>query len=143
MPQLDGNLLKWLNEGPKNIPDLATTGVKYDDGKSPYDLLDPIALEGLASVLAFGAKKYASWNWAKGISYTRLIAALLRHTFAILRGELIDPESGLPHINHVGCCWMFLAHMMAVRPDMNDLPKRNSDGSLAPTNQPVESTKET
>lgn len=105
-------------------------GVKYDDGKSPYDLLDPVALEGLTQVLKFGAQKYASWNWAKGITYTRLLAALLRHTFAILRGELVDPESGLPHINHVGCCWMFLSHMMAVRPDMNDLPKRNEDGSL-------------
>ncbi len=105
-------------------------GVKYDADKTPYDLLDPVALEGLGNVLKFGAKKYASWNWAKGISYSRLIAALLRHTFAILRGELIDPESGLPHIDHVGCCWMFLSHHMAVRPDMNDLPKRNEDGSL-------------
>ena len=111
-----------------NVP---VAGVKYDTDKTPYDLLDPVALEGLGNVLKFGAKKYASWNWAKGISYSRLIAALLRHTFAILRGELIDPESGLPHIDHVGCCWMFLSHHMAVRPDMNDLPKRNQDGSLS------------
>jgi len=143
MPELDGNLLKWLNAGRKPIPDLATKGVKYDDGKAPFDLLDPIALEGLAQVLQFGAKKYASWNWAKGIPYTRLIAALLRHTFAILRGEFIDAESGLPHINHVGCCWMFLSHHMTVRPDMNDLPKRNKDGSLATSSQSVEFPKET
>ena len=106
------------------------SGVKYDAGKPPLDLLDPIALEGLAAVLGFGATKYASWNWAGGISYSRLLAALLRHTFAILKGELIDPESGLPHIDHVGCCWMFLSHLMKVRPDMNDLPVRNKDGSV-------------
>src|ERR1700677_2308555 len=77
------------------------TGRKDDQDKPMMDLLDPIALEGLAAVLTFGAKKYAKHNWRGGISYSRLIAALLRHTFAILRGEYTDPESGLPHINHI------------------------------------------
>src|SRR5574337_1682235 len=35
------------------------TGVKFDEEKIPLDLLDPLALEGLAKVLQFGAKKYA------------------------------------------------------------------------------------
>lgn len=83
---------------------------KFDGEKVRLDLLDPLALEGLAAVLTFGAKKYAAHNWRQGISTTRLLAALLRHTFAIMRGEDIDPESGLPHIDHVGCCWMFLSH---------------------------------
>lgn len=96
-------------------------GLKYDTDKLPLDLLDPVAIEGLAKVLQFGAHKYASHNWRKGISYTRLIAALLRHTFAIMRGELTDPESGLPHIDHVGCCWMFLSNMMKTRQDLNDI----------------------
>lgn len=103
--------------------DMEPTGKKNDAGKPPMDLLDPIALEGLAEVLAFGAKKYAAHNWRGGIAYSRLVAALLRHTFAILRGERTDPESGLPHINHVGCCWMFLANMMVTRPDLDDLWK--------------------
>lgn len=102
------------------MPELQA-GTKYDGGKLPLDLLDPTALEGLARVLEFGAKKYASHNWRGGISYSRLLAALLRHTFAILRGERIDPESGLPHIDHVGCCWMFASNMMKTRPDMDDL----------------------
>lgn len=63
-------------------------------------------------------------NWRGGISYSRLLAALLRHSFAILRGERIDPESGLPHIDHVGCCWMFLSNQMKTRPDMDDLYKK-------------------
>lgn len=84
------------------------------------DLLDPLALEGLAAVLTFGAKKYAAHNWRKGIANTRLIAAMLRHLFAIMRGEDVDPESGLPHIDHVGCCWMFLSNNMKTRPEMDD-----------------------
>lgn len=99
------------------------TAVKFDTGKPRMDLLDSQAIEGLAAVLTFGAQKYAAHNWREGISNSRLIAALLRHTFAILRGEYVDPESGLPHIDHVGCCWMFLSNNMKNRPDLNDLWK--------------------
>lgn len=95
-------------------------GVKHDSEKIRVDLLDAQALEGLAAVLTFGAKKYNAHNWRGGISYSRLIGALLRHTFAILRGEDNDPESGLPHIDHVGCCWMFLSNMMKNRQDLDD-----------------------
>ena len=102
-----------------SLPD----GTKYDQDKPRMDLLDAEALEGLARVLTFGATKYAAHNWRYGISNSRLIAALLRHTFAILRGEINDPESGHPHIDHVGCCWMFLSNNFKRRPDLNDLWK--------------------
>lgn len=108
-------------------PGMIATGVKFDEEKLPMDLLDPVALDGLVRVLQFGARKYASHNWRGGISYSRLIAALLRHSFAILRGKYIDDESGLPHIDHVGCCWMFLSNMMKTRPDLDDLYKMQVD----------------
>lgn len=95
-------------------------GVKFDQEKPRTDLLDPVALEGLANVLAFGARKYAAHNWRGGISYSRLLGAAIRHIFAILRGEDIDKESGLPHVDHLGCCWMFLSNMMKTRPDLDD-----------------------
>lgn len=99
------------------------SGIKKDQDKIRMDLIDPIALEGLAKVLTFGAKKYAAHNWRGGLSYSRLVAALLRHTFAIMRGERTDPESNLPHIDHVQCCAMFLSNMMSTRPDLDDLYK--------------------
>lgn len=95
-------------------------GIKHDQNKVRVDLLDPLALEGLAAVLTFGAQKYAAHNWRGGISYSRLFGALLRHLFAIIRGEDNDPESGLPHIDHLGCCWMFLSNMMKTRKDLDD-----------------------
>ena len=95
-------------------------GTKYDGGKLPLDLVDPVAIDGLAAVLGFGAKKYAAHNWRGGIEYTRLIAALQRHMSEILKGVDTDPESGLPHIDHVGCCWMFLSWHMKTRPDMDN-----------------------
>lgn len=96
------------------------TGLKYDGDKPRVDLLDPLALEGIARVMGFGAKKYAAHNWRGGIAFSRLIGAVLRHTLAILRGEDIDSESGFPHVDHLGCCWMFLSNMMKTRPDMDD-----------------------
>lgn len=97
-----------------------STGIKYDNEKPRVDLLDPLALEGLAKVLTFGAKKYAEHNWRGGLNYSRLVGAALRHIFAILRGEDIDEDSGLPHVDHLGCCWMFLSNFMKTRPDLDD-----------------------
>jgi hypothetical protein len=95
-------------------------GTKYDADKPRTDLLDPDALIGIAHVLSFGARKYAAHNWRKGISWSRLLGAILRHTFALMRGEDVDPESGLPHVDHLGCCWMFLSWHMKNRPDLDD-----------------------
>ncbi len=100
-----------------------TEGTKHDQNKLRMDLIDAKAMEGLAAVLTFGAQKYAAHNWRNGISYSRVLAALLRHVSAIQRGEYVDPESGLPHIDHVGCCWMFLSNFMKTRPDLDDLWK--------------------
>lgn len=96
------------------------SGRKDDSEKPRVDLLDPEFLIGIASVLGFGAKKYAAHNWRGGIAYSRLIGAILRHSFAILRGEDTDPESGLPHVHHLGCSVMFLSWMMTHRKDLDD-----------------------
>jgi hypothetical protein len=95
-------------------------GIKYDQSKIPLDLLDPEYLEGVGRVLGFGARKYDRNNWRNGISYSRLIAATLRHTIAINKGEDIDPESGELHAYHLGCCSMFLASMINHRKDLDD-----------------------
>jgi hypothetical protein len=97
-----------------------TGGNKYDTGKPPMALLDAPFLEGVASVLGFGANKYAAHNWRNGIAYSRLVSAAYRHLGAINAGEDIDPESGLSHAYHLGCCTMFLASMMHTRPDLDD-----------------------
>jgi len=102
-------------------PQLAETGgTKFDGEKPRTDLLSAIALEGLAAVLAFGARKYAAHNWRKGIHWSRVIGAILRHTFAFMRGEDTDPESGLPHVDAISCNAMFLAEFYRTRRDLDD-----------------------
>jgi hypothetical protein len=95
------------------------SGIKYDADKPRMDLLDSYAIEQLATVLGFGAKKYAAHNWRGGLSKSRLIAAALRHLFAYLRGEDVDPETGLSHVAHAMCCCMFLLGLEH-RPELDD-----------------------
>lgn len=95
-------------------------GARYNSGKPEWGLVDWEVVEDMVRVLEFGKKKYAAWNWAKGIYYVKTIESLLRHSFAILRGEEKDSESGLPHYAHIMCNAMFLGRMMKSRPDMDD-----------------------
>lgn len=78
---------------------------KFDGGKSRYDLIAAHPLELLARVYTFGAKKYADEDWRKGIGWKRIFAAMMRHAWSWMRGEDLDPESGLPHLAHAawGC----------------------------------------
>ena len=105
-------------------------GMKYDQDKPRMDLLDPAYLEGTASVLGFGARKYAAHNWRNGIAVSRLLGASYRHLGAIQKGEDLDPESGLPHVYHLSCCVMFLASMLETRPDLDDRWKGNREAPL-------------
>lgn len=100
--------------------DKTVGGTKYDDGKLRYDLIPAYPMEQLAAVYTFGAHKYADYNWAKGIKYSRLIAALFRHFWAFVRKEDIDPESGLPHLAH--CLWNIatLLYFSKYRKDLDD-----------------------
>ncbi len=87
--------------------------LKFDKSKVRMELLSAPALEAIAEVLTFGAQKYADNNWRKGFAWSRLFGALFRHSFAALRGEDRDPETGLLHMAHAGCCVMFiLEHMI-------------------------------
>jgi hypothetical protein len=49
------------------------------------------------------------YNWKKGFLWTRLIAAAFRHLKAILQNEDVDPESGLPHVDHLMCMAAFIS----------------------------------
>lgn len=111
-----------LNKGkPVEIKKVAEIrGSRFNTGKLRMDLIDPLAMQGLAAVLTKGAEKYTANNWRDGLPYTETVASLLRHTFAFLRGEDIDPETGESHVDHMQCNTMFLSNMTKTRPDMDD-----------------------
>jgi dATP/dGTP diphosphohydrolase len=101
-------------------------GRKDDAEKPRTDLLSPIAMLGIARVLGFGARKYAPNNWRKGIAWSRVLGAILRHTFAILDGEDLDADSGLPHADHLATEVMFLQEFFVTRKDLDDRFKREA-----------------
>jgi len=98
-------------------------GDKYDQGKPQLSLLPPKAVIGVSEVLTFGRVKYCKEGW-KDVpdAVDRYRDALLRHFMAILDGEDIDPESGLPHIDHVQANAMFLSHFFHSDCEEEDLP---------------------
>ena len=67
-------------------------------------------------VLEFGAEKYDAHNWFKGLKWSRLVGAFLRHCSQYQDGLWVpridlqepDEESGLPHGAHASCCRWFL-----------------------------------
>lgn len=83
-------------------------GRKDDAGKEAWHLLPTDAVRSIVKVLTFGAVKYAPRNWEKGMNWSRPYSALHRHVTAWFEGERLDPETGLPHLAHAGCCILFL-----------------------------------
>ena len=84
------------------------TGVKYDGEKPKMHLLPPKAINEVAKVLTFGAQKYDEENWRKLEDLqSRYSSGALRHIFAHLDSENLDPESGLSHLAHAICCLLF------------------------------------
>jgi len=93
-------------------------GTKHDAGKVPLDLLAPEFLWGTAKVLHFGADKYEAYNWAKGMKWSRVFGAMMRHMWAWWAGKGpttksfiwgdLDDETKMSHLWHASCCLMFL-----------------------------------
>lgn len=86
-------------------------GLKLDQDKPDWSLVELDSLEGLVRVLSFGAKKYERDNWKKVKNgKNRYFAALMRHLEAWQRGEKKDPESGESHLYHAMCNLYFLIY---------------------------------
>jgi len=81
---------------------------KHDKDKVMMQLIPPSLYRELGKVLTHGAKKYGVNNWKKGLDYTRLAGAALRHMVAWMEGEDTDQESDCPHIAHAVAALCFL-----------------------------------
>jgi len=91
---------------------------KYDDGKVRLELIPPELLFAVGTILSFGAKKYADRNWEKGMKWSRVYGALMRHMWKWWAGKgptnenflfgSIDDETKHSHLWHAGCCIAFL-----------------------------------
>lgn len=80
-----------------------------DDGKPPLAMLPWGALEQVAMVQLYGAKKYGTFqNYRKGMEVSRNLSCAVRHIAAYMEGETLDPESGESHLAHAACRLLFV-----------------------------------
>ena len=79
-------------------------GSKLDGGKllaGELVLSFPHALEALVTVATYGAGKYSRHGFLQvPNAEVRYLDACMRHLLKYGQGEHLDPESGLPHIDH-------------------------------------------
>lgn len=107
---LDGMKHRKVNKALRSLSNDMDLWFYYRDNTELSDLVVTSVqteLEQLCQVLTFGAKKYASLNYVKGMKYSRVLNSFRRHLLAIANGEKLDPESGLPHTGHLYCNILF------------------------------------
>ena len=87
-------------------------------------------LDGAVAVFAYGAKKYAAWNWAKGMQWSVPLGCALRHIRSVLDGQFIDDESGEPHMDHVLCNIIMLQYFLHNYTEGDDRPMFEAKGNV-------------
>ena len=87
----------------------AGLGMRFNTGKTRFDLIPQSWIRSLAQILTVGAAKYEPRNWEKGLSYSETLGSLHRHLDSWLSGERYDKETKCHHLGHVA--WNALALM--------------------------------
>lgn len=117
-----GSLIEALaemeNENPKTeneIPKTPDQTAKADGGKPVFSMVPKEIIYGIERVRHYGNMKYSDGgpdNWKK-VEPDRYWQALLRHVMAAWYDyKSVDPESGLLHLEHIGCNCAFLLELM-------------------------------
>lgn len=79
----------------------------YGDRKRRLDLVPPALAIGASVAYAEGAPKYGAFNWREShVEAMTYIAAIMRHAYAYMDGEDVDPESavGKLHLEGIAAC---------------------------------------
>jgi len=90
--------------------------LRYNEWKLQWHLLHIPFIEWVIKVLEFGAEKYSPDNWKKPMDRNTVLDSQMRHQAALMKGEEIDSDSGLPHIYHLACNAMFYSYHMLESP---------------------------
>lgn len=104
-------------------------GVKNDAGKTEWHYLPVEPMEEVVRVLMYGDKKYPAEdgsNWKRVDNpKKRYFNAMIRHSFAWLKGERLDPETGYSHLAHAITNALFLLHFE--QEEFKRVEKRKND----------------
>ncbi|MGI0014163.1 MAG: dATP/dGTP diphosphohydrolase domain-containing protein, partial [Nitrososphaera sp.] len=106
------------DQAPQTL-DVLVTGVKHDADKLRYDLL-PSSLEEVVYVYTHGAKKYTDRNWEKGLKWSRVFAAMMRHAWDWWWSKHQRHESNMHHLGSVVWCALALMEYEKTHPELDD-----------------------
>lgn len=95
-------------------------GLRFNEGKLRYDLLEPYAVEQLVKIFTRGAQKYAPNNWLKGLPWMDVVASLERHLAEFKKGVDFDEETKLLHMAHVAWNAMAIVSYYKHRPEFDN-----------------------
>lgn len=104
-------------EAARGLSGQQSQSIKRDAGKPDYTLLPLSAwaiglgredLEGVVRVREWFVRNGGTRDSWKQVETKRWIAAAERHRQAIIGGESLDNETGLPHLHHYLCCICFI-----------------------------------
>lgn len=109
---------KWREEQEKQYKDNAQPQdptdytIKYDQNKPKLSQFPREAMEAVAEVMEYGARKYGGGTWNR-VEIQRYIDAGARHLYAMqdidengkeyINLSKVDEESGLEHLYHLAC----------------------------------------
>jgi hypothetical protein len=101
----------------------------FQEGGNAETLWDAIGLVGpvwdeCAAVFDYGRRKYAEWNWAKGMQWSIAFACAARHLLRMIDNEENDAESGHPHRGHFLCNIVMLLTFIRTYPEGDDRPSQ-------------------
>lgn len=115
-------------------------GYKLDTGKPRWELAPFDAFEAMVLVQTWavdrqarGSKAYPERNWERGMAWSRVFGAMIRHAWKWWFGKMAgrathDEESGMSHIWHAFTCAGFLvAYELRGITDFDDRPKVTPD----------------
>jgi hypothetical protein len=112
-----------MNETLRPGDDPVNKGVKFDNGKTRFELVPPEGPAAVAAILTLGAAKYGDRNWEAGMDWSRPYGAMLRHLNAWWAGEDRDPDTGKSHLWHAACNLFFLIAYEQRRAGNDDRPR--------------------
>lgn len=86
--------------------------IKADAGKLQLTLVPREIIRAVARVRMYGNAKYGDSESWRRVESSRYRDAAFRHFLAYLDDpEGVDPESGIPHLEHLACNIAFLLEM--------------------------------
>jgi len=94
--------------------------LKKDAGKLRYDLIPCRPLAELARVYTLGARKYSPRGWERGMQWSRIFAAMMRHAWKWWSGQRYDPDDGQHHLASVAWCALALMEYERTHAELDD-----------------------